>query len=55
MRKLRSNSQTTWSRWLRPRVRTGIDVPALVDVSLWLEELLGRRLEGYLYRAARWP
>ena len=31
----------------RDGVRTGIDVAALVDVSLWLEELLGRRLEGY--------
>jgi isopropylmalate/homocitrate/citramalate synthase len=39
----------------RDGVRTGIDVSALVDVSRWLEELLGRRLEGYLYRAARWP
>jgi hydroxymethylglutaryl-CoA lyase len=39
----------------RDGVRTGIDVAALVDISLWLEELLGRRLEGYLYRAARWP
>jgi hypothetical protein len=26
-----------------------------VEISLWLEEVLGRRLEGYLYRAARWP
>jgi isopropylmalate/homocitrate/citramalate synthase len=39
----------------RDGVRTGIDVAALVDVSSWLEELLGRRLEGYLYRASRWP
>jgi hydroxymethylglutaryl-CoA lyase/(R)-citramalyl-CoA lyase len=39
----------------RDGVRTGIDVAALVDISLWLEELLARRLEGYLYRAARWP
>ena len=39
----------------RDGVRTGIDVAALVDVSLWLEEVLGRRLEGYVYRAARWP
>src|SRR4051794_6434830 len=39
----------------RDGVRTGIEVSALVDVSRWLEELLGRRLEGYLYRAARWP
>jgi len=39
----------------RDGVRTGIDVAALVDTSLWLEEVLGRRLEGYVYRAARWP
>ena len=39
----------------RDGVAHGIDVDALVEVSLWLEELLGRRLEGYVYRAARWP
>ncbi|HET7138431.1 MAG TPA: hydroxymethylglutaryl-CoA lyase [Gaiellaceae bacterium] len=39
----------------REGVRTGVDVDALVEVSRWLETLLGRRLEGYLYRAARWP
>lgn len=39
----------------REGVRTGIDVDALVAISQWLEELLGRRLEGSLYRAARWP
>jgi isopropylmalate/homocitrate/citramalate synthase len=39
----------------RDGVRTGIDVAALVDASLWVEELLARRLEGHLYRAARWP
>jgi hydroxymethylglutaryl-CoA lyase/(R)-citramalyl-CoA lyase len=39
----------------RDGVRTGVDTAALVEVSLWLEEVLGRRLEGYLYRAARWP
>ncbi len=32
-------------------VETGVDLDALIAVSLWLEELLGRRLEGYLYRA----
>ena len=32
-------------------VATGIDLDALVRVSKWLEELLGRQLEGYLYRA----
>jgi hydroxymethylglutaryl-CoA lyase/(R)-citramalyl-CoA lyase len=39
----------------REGVRTGIDIDGLVAISRWLEELLGRRLEGSLYRAARWP
>jgi isopropylmalate/homocitrate/citramalate synthase len=39
----------------REGVRTGIDLDALLAISRWLEELLGRRLEGSLYRAARWP
>jgi hydroxymethylglutaryl-CoA lyase/(R)-citramalyl-CoA lyase len=39
----------------REGVRTGVDVDALVRVSQWLEGVLGRRLEGSLYRAARWP
>jgi hydroxymethylglutaryl-CoA lyase/(R)-citramalyl-CoA lyase len=39
----------------RDGVRTGIDVAALVETSRWLEGLLGRRLEGQLYRAANWP
>jgi hydroxymethylglutaryl-CoA lyase/(R)-citramalyl-CoA lyase len=39
----------------RDGVGTGIDVGALVAISRWLEELLGRRLEGSLYRAASWP
>ena len=39
----------------RDGVRTGIDVDALVGISRWLQELLGRRLEGSLYRAASWP
>ena len=39
----------------RDGVRTGVDVDALVEVSRWLEQLLGRRLEGALYRAASWP
>jgi len=39
----------------RDGVRTGVDVAALVEVSRWLEGLLGRRLEGGLYRAASWP
>jgi isopropylmalate/homocitrate/citramalate synthase len=39
----------------RDGVRTGIDMDALVEVAQWLESLLGRPLEGYLHRAARWP
>ncbi|HEY2776731.1 MAG TPA: hydroxymethylglutaryl-CoA lyase [Gaiellaceae bacterium] len=39
----------------RDGVRTGIDAGALVEISLWLEEVLGHRLDGYVYRAARWP
>ncbi|MDP9492057.1 MAG: hydroxymethylglutaryl-CoA lyase [Actinomycetota bacterium] len=34
-------------------VKTGVDLDALIAISEWLEELLGRRLEGYLYRAGR--
>ena len=36
-------------------VETGVDLEALVDVSRWLETVLGRKLEGYFYRAGRWP
>src|SRR6266567_2732411 len=36
-------------------VETGVDLEALVTVSEWLEGLLGRRLEGYVYRAGAWP
>jgi isopropylmalate/homocitrate/citramalate synthase len=32
-------------------VETGVDLEALIGISEWLEVLLGRRLEGYLYRA----
>jgi hydroxymethylglutaryl-CoA lyase len=39
----------------RDRVPTGVDVDALVEVARWLETVLGRRLEGSVYRAARWP
>jgi isopropylmalate/homocitrate/citramalate synthase len=39
----------------RDGVRTGVDVDTLIKVSRWLEELLGRRLEGLLYRASAWP
>jgi hydroxymethylglutaryl-CoA lyase/(R)-citramalyl-CoA lyase len=36
-------------------IETGIDLDALVGVSRWLEEVLGRTLEGYVYRAGTWP
>jgi hydroxymethylglutaryl-CoA lyase/(R)-citramalyl-CoA lyase len=39
----------------RDGVRTGVDLDALLATTRWLAELLGRRLEGYLYRAASWP
>ena len=39
----------------RDRVATGIDLDALVEVSRWLSRVLGRRLDGQVYRAAPWP
>ena len=36
-------------------IATGVDLDALVAVSRWLEEVLGRTLEGYVYRAGTWP
>jgi isopropylmalate/homocitrate/citramalate synthase len=32
-------------------VETGVDLEALVEISQWLEQLLGRQLEGQVYRA----
>ena len=32
-------------------VDTGIDLEALIDVSTWLESILGRELEGQVYKA----
>ncbi|HEY4411734.1 MAG TPA: hydroxymethylglutaryl-CoA lyase [Gaiellaceae bacterium] len=32
-------------------IETGIDLDALIAISQWLEGLLGRKLEGYVYRA----
>src|SRR5207253_4614939 len=34
---------------------TGVDLDALVATSEWLEGILGRRLEGYVYRAGPFP
>jgi hydroxymethylglutaryl-CoA lyase/(R)-citramalyl-CoA lyase len=36
-------------------IETGVDLDALVGVSQWLEGVLGRQLEGYVYRAGAWP
>ena len=36
-------------------IRTGVDLDALIAISQWLESLLGRKLEGYVYRAGNWP
>jgi isopropylmalate/homocitrate/citramalate synthase len=36
-------------------VETGIDLDALIGVSEWLERILGRRLEGQVYRAGPFP
>ncbi len=32
-------------------IETGIDLDALIGVAEWLEEVLGRQLEGQVYRA----
>jgi hydroxymethylglutaryl-CoA lyase/(R)-citramalyl-CoA lyase len=39
----------------REGIQTGVDLDALVGVSEWLESVLGRRLEGQLYRAGPFP
>jgi hydroxymethylglutaryl-CoA lyase/(R)-citramalyl-CoA lyase len=39
----------------RDGVQTGVDVYALCDVARWVEGVLGRRLDGYVYRAHPWP
>jgi isopropylmalate/homocitrate/citramalate synthase len=36
-------------------VETGVDLERLIETSSWLESILGRRLEGYVYRAGTWP
>lgn len=36
-------------------IETGVDLDALVRVSEWLEGVLGRPLEGQVYRAGPWP
>lgn len=39
----------------REGIGTGVDLTALCEVSRWLEGVLGRRLEGLLYRAGAFP
>jgi (R)-citramalyl-CoA lyase len=36
-------------------IETGVELDALIAISEWLEGMLGRPLEGQLYRAGRWP
>jgi isopropylmalate/homocitrate/citramalate synthase len=35
-------------------IKTGVSLDALIETSVWLERLLGRRLEGQVYRAGAW-
>jgi (R)-citramalyl-CoA lyase len=39
----------------REGVETGVDLDRLVEVADWLEETLGRRLDGQVHRAGRFP
>jgi hydroxymethylglutaryl-CoA lyase/(R)-citramalyl-CoA lyase len=39
----------------REGIETGIDLGVLLEISTWLEETLGRPLEGQLYRAGPFP
>ena len=39
----------------REGVETGVDLEALIGVAAWLADLLGRRLDGQLYRAGSFP
>ena len=39
----------------REGVQTGVDLDGLIDTAEWLAGVLGRRLEGQLYRAGRFP
>jgi isopropylmalate/homocitrate/citramalate synthase len=36
-------------------VETGVDLDALISISEWLERVLGRPLDGQVYRAGRFP
>jgi hydroxymethylglutaryl-CoA lyase/(R)-citramalyl-CoA lyase len=39
----------------RDGVATGVDVAALVEISRWVAGILGRELDGNVYRARDWP
>jgi isopropylmalate/homocitrate/citramalate synthase len=39
----------------RQGIETGVDLDALIRISSWLEGILGRRLEGQVYRAGPAP
>jgi len=39
----------------REGVQTGVDLDRLIETSGWLAGVLGRRLEGQVYRAGRFP
>ncbi len=39
----------------REGVETGVDLEALIGVAAWLADVLGRRLDGQLYRAGSFP
>jgi len=36
-------------------IETGVDLESLIGVSAWLEDVLGRELEGQVYRAGPFP
>jgi isopropylmalate/homocitrate/citramalate synthase len=36
-------------------VKTGVDLDALIETTVWLEGIFGRRLEGQVYRAGTFP
>ena len=39
----------------RDGVTTGVDLDALIAVAAWVAEMLGRQLDGQLYRAGTFP
>jgi hydroxymethylglutaryl-CoA lyase/(R)-citramalyl-CoA lyase len=36
-------------------IDTGVDLNELIAIAQWLEQILGRQLEGQVYRAGNWP